>query len=94
MNPNSANRSTNTRAGARVAPELHYCAESDILFIDLPTGSEPITCLQPIRLTAAARISPDGRIVGLMLRSLSQMVNQRVSHSEVVCDRSSGRHRT
>jgi hypothetical protein len=73
----SAQRSVNSTANSRIAPELHYCVESDILFIDLPDDSQPITSLQPIQLTAAARIAPDGRIVGLMLRSLSQMGKER-----------------
>jgi hypothetical protein len=73
----SAQRSVNSTANPRIAPELHYCVESDILFIDLPDDSQPITSLQPIQLTAAARIAPDGRIVGLMLRSLSQMGKER-----------------
>jgi hypothetical protein len=74
----SAQRNINSTPSPRIPPELRYCAESDILFIDLPNDSQPITLVQPIQLTAAARIAPDGRIVGLMLRSLAQMGKERL----------------
>ncbi len=93
MKPDSGNRSRNVGPTARVAPELYYCAESDTLFIDLPSSSQPVTYLQPIQLTVAARIAPDGRLVGLMLRSLSQMSNQPVSHSGGIPDGMPGRSR-
>jgi len=78
MSRDTATRSSTTTVAPGAAPELHYSPESDVLFIDWSHRSEPITCSQSIRLTASAQISPDGRIVGLMLRSLSEISHPRL----------------